>query len=79
MSLLFCTTGAACEGRKDLGNTQKGDGKCFKGRGSIQLTGRVNYRAAGKALGLDLEKHPEKVKHLKLDFEQVYGFGRHVN
>ena len=37
-------SGAQYEGRKDLGNTQKGDGKRFKGRGFIQLTGRKNYQ-----------------------------------
>jgi putative chitinase len=45
----FCTTreyasGAAYEGRKDLGNTQKGDGPRFPGRGVIQCTGRSNHR-----------------------------------
>jgi predicted chitinase len=44
---------------KRLGNTQKGDGKRFKGRGYIQLTGRWNYGAASKALGVDLIKNPE--------------------
>ncbi len=55
-------SGEAYEGRKDLGNTQPGDGKRFKGRGPIQLTGRANYRAAGQALGIDLEANPEQVK-----------------
>ena len=52
-------SGAAYEGRKDLGNVMKGDGKRYKGRGVFQLTGRANYRAYGKALGVDLENNPE--------------------
>lgn len=52
-------SGSAYEGRKDLGNTKPGDGKRFKGRGIIQLTGRANYTEAGKALGLDLVGNPE--------------------
>jgi predicted chitinase len=52
-------SGQAYEWRKDLGNVNPGDGVKFKGRGWIQLTGRHNYRQAGKAIGVDLEAKPE--------------------
>jgi len=41
-----------------LGNTQPGDGKRFKGRGPIQITGRFNYAKFGAQLGLDLIADP---------------------
>lgn len=49
------------ENRADLGNTKAGDGRKFKGRGPLMLTGRANYKAAGQALKLDLEAKPELV------------------
>ena len=52
-------SGQAYEGRKDLGNVHPGDGRRYKGRGPIQLTGRANYRAYGRKIGIDLEAHPE--------------------
>jgi putative chitinase len=48
----------------NVGNTEKGDGPRFKGRGGMHLTGRSNYTEASKALGLgdDLVKYPESVE-----------------
>lgn len=51
-------SGAAYEGRKDLGNVKPGDGKRYKGRGIFQLTGRANYRVMGQKLGVNLEGNP---------------------
>lgn len=42
-----------------MGNKDQGDGFKYRGRGYIQLTGKANYEAAGKALGIDLVGSPD--------------------
>lgn len=48
------------EFRKNLGNTEIGDGAKFKGRGFIQLTGRYNYEKYGHIIGADIITNPER-------------------
>lgn len=78
-------SGKAYEGRVDLGNTQPGDGVRFKGRGLIQITGRTNYGACGKAIGADLLEHPEQLATTDLGtasacwFWQTHGLNRYAD
>lgn len=58
-------SGAAYEGRRDLGNTQPGDGRRFKGRSFIQVTGRNNYRGLPHWDGIDFERHPARLAEPK--------------
>ena len=55
-------SGAAYEGRKDLGNTSPGDGVRYKGRGLIQITGKANYALLSLGLGLPLLEKPEMLE-----------------
>jgi predicted chitinase len=73
--------GTAYEGRSDLGNVVPGDGPRYKGRCPIMLTGRANYRAAGGALGVDLEGNPGLAKKPEVGFRIAawYWTGRGLN
>lgn len=55
-------SGAAYEGRRDLGNTEPGDGVRFRGRGLIQLTGRANYSRYQDATGNLVVSMPEMLE-----------------
>lgn len=74
-------SGAAYEGRADLGNTEPGDGKRYKGRGPIQITGRANYQACGAALDLDLIGQPELLELPENGCRAAAWFwhGKHLN
>lgn len=60
---------SAYEGRKDLGNTEPGDGAKFHGRGFVQITGRANYEQYGKLLNKDLVGNPELANDPKIAAE----------
>jgi predicted chitinase len=51
-----------------LGNTEAGDGRRFKGRGPIQLTGRANYHRFGTLLAVDLLAAPERASTPEVGF-----------
>lgn len=53
---------------KTLGNTLRGDGYLYRGRGYVQLTGRGNYRKLGSLLDIPLENTPD------LAFEPLHAY-----
>jgi putative chitinase len=67
---------ARYEGRRDLGNTEPGDGARFHGRGIFQLTGRFNYRRFGVLIGIDLEAEPERAIEPAVSLAVAFAYWR---
>lgn len=57
-----------------MGNTKPGDGFRFRGRGLKQLTGRNNYTAFGKSVGMTAEEAAEYVATPKGAIESACWF-----
>jgi putative chitinase len=73
---MYDITGDRPDVARDLGNTKPGDGARYPGRGPIQITGKYNYRKCGKALGLDLVRHPELAENPSVAFRASAWFWR---
>lgn len=69
------------ENRKDLGNTEPGDGALYRGRGFIQITGRWDYGHFGTEIGIDLLKTPDRALDPAVAAEifALYFIERHVS
>jgi hypothetical protein len=57
-----------------MGNNEPGDGYKYRGRGSIQLTGKDNYRFYSKIAGVDLVNNPDAVNDPQIDAKIVAAF-----
>lgn len=57
--VLEIASGRDYEGRADLGNTRPGDGVKYKGRGFLQLTGRLNYERYSGVAGTNFLQYPQ--------------------
>jgi putative chitinase len=66
-------TGISYEGEKSLGNTQRGDGRRFIGRGYFKLVGRAAYEEYKKHSGIDVIMYPHYVTTPKVAMD-ISGF-----
>ncbi len=76
-------SGTDYEGRKDLGNTQTGDGVRFRGRGFFQTTGRYNYGRVNKVLGallnINFLTNPQRLAEIDVAVESACVFWKENN
>ena len=66
---------------RKLGNTEPGDGRRYRGRAPIQITGRDNYRRFGELLGEDLVADPDRAATPEVGFRiaALYWKSRDIN
>lgn len=62
------------ETAKRNGNTVKGDGYKYRGRGYVQITWHNNYQRLGNALGHDLANNPDKALDPNIAY-QILSYG----
>lgn len=78
-------SGAAYEGRKDLGNVKVGDGRRYRGHGLMQTTGRANHREATIDIRTivpncpDFEAEPEKLEEFPWALLSAVSYWRRHN
>lgn len=66
-------------GRKNLGNTEVGDGWKFRGRGFMQVTGRYNYSVFAKSIGMSLDATVNYLETPEGALESAMNFWRRNN
>ncbi|MFK4771693.1 glycoside hydrolase family 19 protein [Rhizobium sp. ZW T2_16] len=65
--------------RRDLGNTEPGDGWRFRGSGYIQLTGRSNFKARDAILKMGIVESPDLVRQPVAGFAAAVAYWQAVN
>ena len=65
--------------RMDNGNTASGDGWRYRGGGILQLTGKYNYTAFGKSVGMSAEDAPDYVRPKEGAIESACWFWKENN
>lgn len=59
---------------KELGNTEPGDGVKYKGRGFLQITGKLGYQKVGDMIGEDLVSNPELLENPEIGAKASLAF-----
>lgn len=59
-------------GRKELGNTEPGDGWRFRGRGPLQVTGREWYERVSREIGIDCVTRPELLEDPRYGWQAAF-------